>query len=126
MAAPMPAAWLKPRRTDLALGTTYHGQLAGSGQSTIVPRSRVQRYPMLVSLDDTFSTDQNELYVKFGSAPTRADYDYRFSAAATADQQSWCRWQTLERGTFWSTVIMCLRPATIRCWPQRRRFSWRA
>ena len=73
--------------TPLALGTPYHGTFAGSGQAQlftiVVPVSATLK----VVLDDSASNNANELYLKFGSAPTRGDYDYCFSTPAAADQQ---------------------------------------
>jgi hypothetical protein len=40
-----------------------------------------------VVLDDDASNNVNELYLKFGSPPTRADYDYRFTTSAASDQE---------------------------------------
>ena len=39
-----------------------------------------------VSLNDSTNSDSNELYLRFGSPPTREDYDYRYSDASAADQ----------------------------------------
>jgi hypothetical protein len=38
-------------------------------------------------LDDDASNNANELYLKFGAPPTRADYDYRFTTSAASDQE---------------------------------------
>ena len=52
-----------------------------SSRSRSRPPARLQ-----VRLNDAQTCDQNEVYVKFGAPPTRADYDYRFSAPASANQ----------------------------------------
>ena len=41
---------------------------------------------LLVTLQDSSGADQNELYLKFGSSPTRDDYQYRFTNVASANQ----------------------------------------
>ena len=71
----------------LALGTSYQGTLAGSGQAQLFSIAVAQAQGLLVVLQDSTSSDQNELYLKFGSPPTRSDYQYRFSNAASANQQ---------------------------------------
>jgi YD repeat-containing protein len=63
-------------QTSLALGTPYQGVLAGSGQAQLfavnVPSSEL----LFVSLQDTSSNDDNEMYIKFGSPPTREDFAF--------------------------------------------------
>ncbi len=72
-------------QTDLPLGTTYNGAFAGSGQAQLFKIAVPTTEPIIVRLDDAAAGDQNELYLKLGSAPTRSDFDYRFSATG-ADQ----------------------------------------
>ena len=42
---------------------------------------------LLINLKDVSSADHNEVYVKYGAAPTRADYQFRYSNVAAANQQ---------------------------------------
>ncbi|MFA6133899.1 MAG: CARDB domain-containing protein [Phycisphaerae bacterium] len=42
---------------------------------------------LFVSLNDLNDIGSNELYVKYGSAPTRSDYDAKYSTNLAADQQ---------------------------------------
>ena len=74
-------------QTTLTLGTPYQGTLAGSGQAelfvVIVPTIE----PLAVELQDKTSSDQNEVYLKYGSPPTRSEYDYRDSNLAAANQR---------------------------------------
>ena len=72
---------------DLALGTAYNGTFAGSGQAQLFRVDLPESMPMRIVLDDSSAINHNELYAKFGSPPTRADYDYRFSTPSAADQQ---------------------------------------
>ncbi len=59
-------------QTSLTLGTPYQGTFQGSGQAQLftvtVPQAGI---PLLVSLADGTSTDQNELYLQHGSADAR-------------------------------------------------------
>ena len=43
--------------------------------------------PLMVVLDDAATNNVNELYLKFGSPPTRGDYDFIFANPAAADQE---------------------------------------
>ncbi len=67
--------------------TTYQGALAGSGQPQLFQISLAQAQSLLVILDDTTSTDQDELYLKYGSPPTRSDYQYRCANLPSASEQ---------------------------------------
>jgi YD repeat-containing protein len=71
---------------DLTLGNPYHATLAGSGQTQLFQVQVPSAGPLQVGLHDSQSSDENEVYLKFGSPPTRADYDYRFSTPASANQ----------------------------------------
>jgi RHS repeat-associated protein len=70
----------------LTLGTPFTQALAGSGQTQLFDVQVPIGSPLQVRLTDSQASDQNELYVKFGAAPTRADYDYRYSTAAASNQ----------------------------------------
>jgi RHS repeat-associated protein len=71
----------------LQLGTPYHGQLEGSAEALLfqvnVPASRA----LQVDLSDNTAADHNEVYVKLGAPPTRADYQFRSGNDASANQQ---------------------------------------
>src|SRR5262249_12588938 len=73
--------------TDLPLGTTYNGTLVGSAQAQLFRVTVPDARPLLVTLRDASPAHHTELYVKFGSAPSRSDYQFRSSSAATANQQ---------------------------------------
>ena len=76
-------------QTDLALDTPYNGTLAGSGQAQLF-RVNVPAGEFLhVTLSDSTSADSNEVYLKFGLPPTRSDFDYRYSAVGSANQDVW-------------------------------------
>ncbi len=71
---------------NLPLNTTVAGTLVGSGQAQLfrvaVPTAKV----LSVEFDDATATDDIELYIKFGSPPTRSDYDVRSLQVGSADQ----------------------------------------
>src|SRR5262249_44452576 len=67
--------------TPLAYNTPYHGDLFASGQSQLFKFTATQtpgaaQDRVSVNLTDVNSQDHNEVYVKFGSPPTRDDFDY--------------------------------------------------
>ncbi len=72
--------------TSVPLNGSVNETLAGSGQaelfSIVVPTAQA----LSVSLNDPASADSNELYLRFGSPPTRQTYDYRYSLASSPDQ----------------------------------------
>src|SRR5208337_2231353 len=74
-------------QTNLTLGTPYQGTLTGSGQAELFVVNVPTIEPLVATLQDLNASDQNELYLKYGSPPTRSDYDYRYSNLAAADQQ---------------------------------------
>ena len=43
--------------------------------------------PLVVNLQDNTSSDQDEVYLKYGTPPTRSEYDYRDSSLAAANQR---------------------------------------
>ncbi len=61
---------IQTSQTDLTLGAPYEGTLAGSGQAQIFVVNVPSSEPMLVSLQDNSTTDNDELYVMFGAPPT--------------------------------------------------------
>jgi RHS repeat-associated protein len=72
--------------TDLQLSTPHNGTLIGSNQAELFKLAVPAPTELRISLDDTATKNANEVYMKLGSAPTRADYDYRFSKPFAADQ----------------------------------------
>jgi RHS repeat-associated protein len=70
----------------LTLGTPFSQTLAGSGQLQLFQVQLPTASPLQVGLFDSRTADENEVYVKFGAPPTRADYDYRFSNPASPNQ----------------------------------------
>jgi RHS repeat-associated protein len=73
-------------QTDLTLGTVFNGTLIGSGQAQLFRVNVPAGQQLRVVMDDNAGSNRNELYAKFGSAPTRGDFQYSATAAA-ADQQ---------------------------------------
>ena len=73
--------------TDLTPGTPLNVNLAGGTQSQLFRVNVPQSQQMQITLTDNAAADRNEVYVKFGAAPSRSDYQYRFSTPASANQQ---------------------------------------
>ena len=71
---------------DLTLGTPLNVALAGGSQSQLFRVNVPQIQQLMVTLTDTATADRNEVYVKVGSAPTRSDFQHRFSNPASASQ----------------------------------------
>ncbi|MDB5389702.1 MAG: repeat protein, partial [Planctomycetaceae bacterium] len=73
-------------QTPLTLNTSLTDTLVGTGDAHLyridVPASKA----LQVTLDDSTNSDHTELYLSFGTPPTRANYDYRFSSPSSADQ----------------------------------------
>ena len=71
-------------QTDLVLGTTHAGTPVGSGQAQLFRVTVPDVKQLQIVLDDASGADRNEVYVRFGAPPTRADYQYRFTTPASA------------------------------------------
>jgi YD repeat-containing protein len=74
-------------QTALTIGTPYQGTLTGSGEPQIFAINVPATQDLLVNLTDNTRGDVNALYAKFGSAPTRADYQYSAAVPASGSQQ---------------------------------------
>ncbi len=73
--------------TNLPLFGNVNGLLEGSGQAELFTINVPTVQVLTVILNDSSATaDSNELYLRFGSPPTRETYDYRYSTANSADQ----------------------------------------
>src|SRR5262249_30536367 len=66
--------------------TPYQGALVGDGQAQLFRVDVPAGQQLRVVLDDGAAGNRNELYARFGSPPTRADFQFSATAAA-ADQQ---------------------------------------
>src|SRR5207248_2942822 len=66
-------------QADLALGSTFTGHLIGSGQAYLLRLGVPSSNPMRVVLDGLSTGNNNEVYLRFGSPPTRGDFDFRFT-----------------------------------------------
>ena len=73
--------------TNLTLGTAYQGDLAGSAQAQLFKVNVPTSGQLLVSLQDAHASDSNEIYLQYGSPPTRSSYQYRYANLAAANQQ---------------------------------------
>jgi hypothetical protein len=69
----------------LTLGTPARGSLA-TGDSAYYQVTVAAGQTLQVSLTDPLSSDANELYLAFGSMPTRSQYDYRYNQPFQANQ----------------------------------------
>ena len=74
-------------QTNLALGASVNGTLVGNGHAQLYRIDVPLGQPLRLTLDDGSTVDQNNLYVKYGTPPTRADFDYRSYGAPGPDQQ---------------------------------------
>ena len=70
----------------LAVDTPLVGTFDFAGQSKYYRVEVDAGDHLFVSLDDLNDAGYNELYIKYGSAPSRSDYDARYSANLAADQ----------------------------------------
>jgi RHS repeat-associated protein len=72
--------------TTLVPGTAYNGVFAAGGQAQYFKVTVPQAEQLPVTLQDTSSADRNEVYLKFGAEPTRADFQYE-AITTGANQQ---------------------------------------
>ena len=70
----------------LTTGVPYQAPLVGSGQAQLYSVTLTAPGTLDVSLTDANGQDQNEIYVSYGSPPTRDQYDYRFTGGQAANQ----------------------------------------
>ncbi len=73
-------------QTDLPLNGSINGTIAGAGQAELFRIAVPSVQTLQLLLNDNSQNDVNELYMKFGSPPTRKTYDYRYSSASAANQ----------------------------------------
>jgi RHS repeat-associated protein len=71
----------------LPLNGAVQGEIAGSGGSMLYRLDVTSAKPLQIALDDLQADNRNEIYVRYGSAPTRQTFDYRFENEASADQR---------------------------------------
>src|SRR5690606_24217612 len=71
--------------TPLPLGTPVVGTLAGSGGAMFYQIEAPGGTALRVALEHARDGDRTEVYVRRGALPTRAEYDYRYSAANSAE-----------------------------------------
>ena len=73
--------------TDLTLGTPATGTLEGSGQAQLFEVSVPSTESLVISLEDSTSSDVNQVYASLGTPPTSTNYQYSFTNGVTADPQ---------------------------------------
>jgi hypothetical protein len=78
---------LETIQIDLSLGSMYSGTFVGSSQAQLFSINIPTASPLKVLLDDSSLLIHNELYIKYGSAPTRTDYHYSSTLAGTSDEE---------------------------------------
>ena len=71
---------------DLALNDPTQVPLAGSGQAQLFAVTVGTANPLELGLTDTDLQDHNEVYVSYGTPPTRNSFQYRYTGGAAADQ----------------------------------------
>ena len=76
-------------QSPLVLGTPYHGTLVGSGQAQLFTVTVPVGEFLHVTLSDSTAADSNELYLRYDLPPTRAEFDYSYSAVGSANQDVW-------------------------------------
>ncbi|MFI5454955.1 MAG: RHS repeat-associated core domain-containing protein [Isosphaerales bacterium] len=72
-------------QTALTVGSPYQGTLAGSGQAQFFAVTIASPAALGIVLTDANTSDENEIYVSLGIAPTRDTYQYRYTSTG-ADQ----------------------------------------
>ena len=101
----------------LTLGTPTAGTLA-QGQSAyykvVVPAGETLQF----ALDSQTTTASNELYVSYGTLPTRSEYDFRYSQPLEPNQQVTV--PTTEAGTYYDAGVRQQRAGR-----RRRLTPWR-
>ena len=70
---------------ELSVGTAYEGTIPASRYAKLFQVTTTETKVLQLFLDAETTTVRNEIYVRYGSAPTRSDYDYS-SASGTPDQ----------------------------------------
>lgn len=71
--------------TDILPNSITGGTLQQSGDAQLFRVVTTTDNPLLILLDDTTDSGRNEIYLKQGAPPTRADFHYRYEQANTAD-----------------------------------------
>ena len=74
-------------RRPLTLGTPVTETISGSGQSQYFQLNVTQPGTILLTLQDTASGDENELYANYGIVPTPRHFHPWFATGASASQQ---------------------------------------
>ena len=69
----------------LSVGTPVSDVLS-QGESCYYQVDVLAGKHLQVALSDSTSSDSNEVYIKFGTPPTRSNFDYRYSALGSANQ----------------------------------------
>jgi hypothetical protein len=69
---------LPTAQTNLGLSEPFVGTLLGSGEAQLFVFQVSNTMPMRISLALGQTGENVELYAKYGSPPTRADYDYKY------------------------------------------------
>src|SRR5262249_42105331 len=72
--------------TPLTAGVPYQGHLTGSGQYQLFQVNLTSPGPLHFVLNDASAADRNELYVRYGSPPTRGVYTDRSAGGGQASQ----------------------------------------
>ncbi|WP_406698318.1 MBG domain-containing protein [Singulisphaera sp. Ch08] len=72
---------------DLELDEPFAGRFSGNAHAQLFRVDIDELTRLRIALDDESAANQNEIYVKLGSPPTRSDFQFRFDRPASPDQE---------------------------------------
>ncbi len=109
--------------TSLTLGGTYNGSISGTGQAQLFSVSVPSAQSLLVSLQDSTSSDIVALYAKLGAPRPRRIMTRTPRVPALPIRNCSSLPRRLGPGTSWSRRIRCPRRAASSSRPSAHRFS---
>jgi len=74
-------------QTDLTLEVPYNGTFPGDNYSHLFKIEINDGKPLIVYLDDASNLNVSELYIKFGTPPTRGDFDCKSTPSSGSDKK---------------------------------------
>ncbi len=79
-------ALIETVQTNIVLGMPFSGTFVASGQAQLFRFDVTQNKPLLVSLVNNATGNRTELYLSFGTPPTRGTFNQSSTATSTANQ----------------------------------------